>query len=154
MLIYLIIIIMVILDQLFKILIERNLVLGQSHPVIEGVFHLTYVQNPGAAFGFFKGYNEILIVLTLIIIIGFLYIFHNYLVDSLLLKISFGLIISGGIGNLIDRIRLGYVIDYLDFRIWPVFNLADMIIVIGTVLFIIYLFLDNPVLKNKDFNLI
>lgn len=148
MLIYIIIIIMVAIDQLSKVLVEHNMALGESYPLIEEIFHLTYVQNPGAAFGIFKGYNEILIILTVLIIAGFIYLYHNYFVNNLILKISFGLIIAGGIGNLIDRIRLGYVIDYLDFRIWPVFNLADMIIVIGTGLLIIYLFSGKPVMRK------
>ncbi len=146
MLFSLIILITVILDQLVKILIERTFIPGQSYPLIDEILHLTYVRNSGAAFGLFDNYNEVLILLTILIITGFIYFFNSYIKKNICLQIGFGLIVGGGIGNLIDRIRLGYVVDFLDIRIWPIFNLADIFIVIGTIIFVVY------ILSNEDFS--
>ncbi|MFW6278729.1 MAG: signal peptidase II [Bacillota bacterium] len=137
--VYLIAIIVILFDQWFKILIEQSFKYGQTIPVIENVFYLTYIRNTGAAFGIFQEHIYILIILSVCILALFLYfiVVNNF--DSLLFKTASGLIIGGAVGNLIDRIRLGYVIDYLDFKIWPVFNLADMAVVIGGGLLIIVL---------------
>jgi signal peptidase II len=127
------------LDQWFKVLVENSFKYGQSLAIIEDIFHLTYVKNTGAAFGILKGNTTFFIVISVIIIIGFL-VFLKYLnYNSIWIKLATGLIIGGAIGNLVDRIRLGYVIDYLDFRIWPVFNLADSAVVIGTIILVIFI---------------
>ena len=135
--VYLVLIIIVLFDQWFKILIERGFNPGQSIPVIEDYFHLTYVRNTGAAFGLFQDNNFILIVFSMLVIVFFIFFIKYQAPDSIAAKISTGLIIGGALGNIIDRIRLGFVIDYLDFQVWPVFNLADTAIVIGAIMLII-----------------
>jgi len=122
-------------DQLSKILAGRFLSLGQSIPIIPGVFHLTLIHNRGAAFGMLKGWS-LLFVLTAVIAV-ILIIFNlkagrgkKMTIDSLALS----LICAGGLGNLIDRLLSGHVVDFLDFRVWPVFNLADSAITVGAVL--------------------
>ena len=134
----------ILIDQISKIIVQNHFSLGESIPVIPNIFHLTYVQNVGAAFGILKYQRNFFIFITMAIIIGIL-IFT--LIRSKLHPIvlySFAFIIGGAIGNLLDRIRFGYVIDFFDFRIWPVFNIADISIVAGTALLAYYLiFLDK-----------
>ena len=137
--IYLIVIVTVLLDQWFKILIENSFKYGQSLPVVNNVFHLTYVKNTGAAFGILKDSTTFFFFFSILIIIGFIIFLYYINNKNRWLFIASGLIIGGAIGNLIDRIRLGYVIDYLDFRIWPVFNLADSVVVIGTGILVIFI---------------
>ncbi len=123
------------LDQLSKFLIAKNLFLHQSVPVISGIFHITLVRNRGAAFGMLK--NQIyLFILTSIaaIILIFLNLKEQRGKRFDIYSLSLSLILAGALGNLIDRLRFGCVIDFLDFRIWPVFNVADSAITIGAVL--------------------
>ncbi|MFW5787064.1 MAG: signal peptidase II [Halanaerobiales bacterium] len=135
----LVILLTFIADQWLKIITFKNLDPGQSLPIWQDVFHITYVQNTGAAFGILKGKLGFFIVLTLSIIVAIWLYRIFFLKENLWFDISLGLIIGGATGNLIDRIRLGYVIDYIDFQIWPVFNLADTAIVIGAGFLIYYL---------------
>ena len=129
---------LVFLDQLFKWLTVRFLQEGQGVPLIEGVFELLYVKNPGAAFSILENKRVFFILLT-VAVMGFLLlvILSGRYRRHMLLNISFVLVLAGGIGNLIDRCRFGYVIDYLYF---PVFNFADCCLVIGAVLMLIFFF--------------
>lgn len=136
---YLLILITVFLDQIIKFFIINNFSHGQSQAIIKGIFHLTYVQNTGAAFGIFKNANNFFIVISIIIILFLLFYRYYYFERNFYINISIGLIIGGAIGNLIDRIFLNFVVDYLDFRVWPVFNLADSAIVVGAGILIIYI---------------
>ena len=123
------------LDQLTKILATKNLVLNQSFAIINGILHLTLVHNRGAAFGILKNQIHLFIFTSLFAI--FLIYFNlknNTYKKYSLFNISLGLILAGALGNLIDRLFLGYVVDFIDFRIWPVFNIADSAITIGAVL--------------------
>jgi signal peptidase II len=141
-----IIIIILILDQWIKNIINNNLYVSQSIPVINNIFHITYVKNTGAGFGIFSGLKNLLIIIT--IIIGIFLLIYRYKQDkNLVLDLAVGFILGGASGNFVDRIRWGYVIDYLDFRIWPVFNLADTSIVVGVGLLFIYLWKYEEALK-------
>ncbi|MCK8826889.1 signal peptidase II [Natroniella acetigena] len=125
----------VILDQGTKYLVMENLDLYQSIPIIEDIFHLTYIRNQGAAFGILQGRVTFLIIVTVLAII-LLIVFYNELpVDNRFNRLILGLGIGGALGNLIDRVRLGYVVDFFDFRVWPVFNIADVAIVITVSIF-------------------
>ena len=121
-----------------------------SISVINEVFNLTYVENRGAAFGLFQNNQWIFIVVALIASIIGLYFLHSNKISSKLGKLSVVLIIAGALGNLIDRIRLDYVVDYFDFVfIWNyVFNLADCFIVVGTILLCIYVIISDNKQKN------
>ena len=123
------------LDQLSKLLATKNLALNDSLPLIKGVFHLTLVHNSGAAFGIFKDQTFLFIFTSLfaIILISYKLKFSKNKFPFVYV-FSLALILSGAIGNLIDRMFFGYVIDFLDFRIWPVFNVADSAITIGAVI--------------------
>lgn len=134
------IVILVLLDQVSKVFMQNFLEYGNSVAILDGVFHLTYVENRGAAFGLFENMQVFFIIVAVIVtIVGLVYIHKSE--TSKLAKISICLIIAGAIGNLIDRVKMGYVVDFFDFRfIWNyVFNIADVFVVIGTLLLCIYL---------------
>lgn len=141
MIVYFLIAGIIVLDQLTKILIQRNFALHESLEVIENVFHITFVPNYGAAFGILKDKTFFFILTSLIVIISFLFYLKYVPKEKKVLRYALVLQIGGAVGNLIDRIRLGYVIDFLDFRVWPVFNVADMAIVFGVGLLIYQLLL-------------
>ncbi|MFR9070307.1 MAG: signal peptidase II [Paraclostridium sp.] len=133
------------LDQISKYIAIKYLASVGSIPIIKNIFHLTYVENRGAAFGMFQN-NQIIfvVVASIACIFGLYYLYKKEL--NLLGKTAIIFIISGAIGNLIDRIRLGFVVDYFDFRIiWDyVFNIADVFVVVGTILLCIYIiFFEN-----------
>lgn len=126
----------VILDQFSKYIVVENMVLGESIPIIEEVFHLTYILNPGAAFGMFA-HNRLFFIAIAVIVIGIIiWARREILASPWEVKVGCGLFLGGAIGNLIDRARQGLVIDFFDFRIWPVFNIADIAICIGVGLII------------------
>lgn len=104
-------------------------------PVIPGVFHLTLTRNTGVAFGLLRGYGLIVTGITVVLLGLFLQSAHRegHLRERLS-AIGMALILGGAAGNLLDRLRWGGVIDFLDFRVWPVFNLADSCITVGAVL--------------------
>lgn len=131
--IFIIVLCVLSLDRLSKLLAAKKLLLHQSLPVIKGFFHLTLVHNRGAAFGILKNqtFFFILTAVSAIILISLKLGKHKAVS---LCSIALGLILSGALGNLIDRLFFGYVIDFLDFRIWPVFNIADTSITIGAIL--------------------
>lgn len=147
--VYIFALISLIIDQIVKILVSNYLILGQTIKIINNFFYLTYVQNKGAAFSILIGYRYILIIITFI----FLYYLYKCIKKQKSLNkleiISYGLLLGGIIGNLIDRIIYGYVIDYFDFMIFnynfPIFNLADSFIVIGCIILVI-----NSYLKGED----
>ena len=110
--------------------------LGESIPIIEEVFHLTYILNPGAAFGMFA-HNRLFFVAIAVVVIGIIiWARREILASPWEVKAGCGLFWGGAIGNLIDRARQGLVIDFFDFRIWPSFNIADIAICIGVGLII------------------
>lgn len=123
------------IDQLTKYLVVNNFSLHQSVPVIKNVFHLTYVQNRGAAFGILQGHSTFFILITVVVIGLLVYFYRELPLENFFNWLGLGLALGGTIGNLIDRVRVGYVIDFLDFRIWPVFNLADSAIVTAVFIF-------------------
>jgi len=124
------------LDQISKFFILRNLDINESVPVIRNIFHVTLVQNTGAAFGIFKSGTLFFIVISILAVGAITVHLIRKPNISLLLNAALSLILGGVLGNLFDRVRLGYVIDFLDFRVWPVFNVADSAITIGVILLI------------------
>ena len=135
----------IVLDQITKAVITEKLFMYGSYKVIDGFFSLVYVMNPGAAFGFLAGAPEIFrylffISVTVLAILLIIYYILKSKSQDVLIVISLTLIFGGAVGNLIDRIRFGAVVDFLDFYIgawhWPAFNVADSAISIGAVLMI------------------
>ena len=121
----------VIFDQLTKYYVVENFYLGESVPVIENIFHWTYILNPGAAFGILEGSRWFFVVIAVGVLGGIWYMKDEINEGGWMMQYGAALFGGGAIGNLIDRARSGLVIDFFDFRIWPVFNVADIAICVG-----------------------
>lgn len=120
-----------VLDQLAKTRIESRMSFGMSDPIVDGVFHITYVRNYGAAFGILEHQTLFFIAVAISMLIVVTYLYSRIPTDNWVLHLGLGFLAGGTLGNLIDRIKNGYVVDFFDFRIWPVFNMADIAIVSG-----------------------
>ncbi len=132
-------------DQVVKLMVRTNMTEGQSIPVIENIFHITYIENPGAAFGILANQRVLFLVMTAFIVGIMLYLYFSLGNKKSLTAVSLGIVVSGAIGNFIDRFMQGTVTDFLDFRIWPIFNIADICICVGLAL-ICYL----VIIKGED----
>lgn len=121
-------------DQTSKYLVLTRLSLGESWsplPQLDRFLTVTHVINPGAAFGLFPDQGSLFAVIAVVVVVAIL-LYYRYLPsDNWFVRVSLGLQLGGALGNLADRLQYGYVIDFIDFKIWPVFNLADMAIVSG-----------------------
>jgi signal peptidase II len=128
-------------DRFLKVLIQTNFIPGETLIFIPKVFHLTYVLNPGAAFGLMAGQTWIFVVTAFVVIVGVIYGQFRIPRREVFTRLAIGMIGGGALGNLYDRLVIGRVVDYLDFRIWPyVFNFADSMIVlaVGLLMLLIY----------------
>lgn len=138
------------LDQLIKYLVYTFLKPVGTVEVIPGLFSLKYVENKGAAFGMMANMRWVFIIFTIVVIGVLLFMIFKKKINSKLFTASAILLIGGGIGNLIDRIFLGYVIDYLSISFFPpVCNFADYCITIGTVLLLVYLLFYSDYFKSN-----
>lgn len=135
-----------IIDQLVKYLVVSTMHLGQSLPVIKGIFHITYVLNPGAAFGMLEHQRWFFILVALAAVLLGAAFYKKLQQESFLMRSGAGLLLGGAVGNLADRIQSGLVVDFLDFRIWPVFNIADIAICAGAGILIF----DIWQMRNED----
>jgi len=140
MFIYALSLFIVVLDQLTKYLALKYLSPHQSIPVIPDVFHLSLVKNTGIAFGLFGDRAQLLTAVVIVCLLGLLFLAFQMRHARLLERVSLGFILGGAAGNLIDRITAGHVVDFFDFRIWPVFNVADSFITVGVVMFLLLTF--------------
>ncbi|WP_434511535.1 signal peptidase II [Desulfitobacterium sp. AusDCA] len=121
-----------VIDRLLKIFIQGHFYPSESLIVIPKVLHITYVLNPGAAFGLMAGKTWIFILTAILVIIGVIFAYFKIPKTEKMLRLTLGMIGGGALGNLYDRVVIGKVVDYLDFQVWPfVFNFADSMIVIG-----------------------
>jgi signal peptidase II len=142
--------VVLLLDRVSKALVVANIPLLKSWPVIDGFFYLTYTENTGAAFGLFPGWGSFLVVLTVLVGIGAA-LFLRKMISTVTkpMAICFGLIIGGALGNFIDRIFWGYVVDFLDFRVWKyIFNVADSALVVGSIMLAIILLFGKDARKE------
>jgi signal peptidase II len=128
----------VVADQVTKHVVSANLALGDGVHVV-GPFTIRHVQNSGIAFGLFANATAAVIVVTTIAVAWMLAYFARSGARHPVLPVALGLVIGGSVSNLADRVRLGYVTDFLDFRWWPAFNLADSFIVIGVAILLVAL---------------
>jgi len=127
-------------DQLSKAYVVRHLDLYESWapvPALEQVFRFTYVRNTGAAFGLFPQGGAIFLIIAVIVSVIIVYYYRQVSSEGWLIRLALGLQLGGALGNVIDRVRLGYVVDFLDVWRWPVFNVADSCIVVGVGLLIL-----------------
>lgn len=120
-----------VLDQMTKWHVMTTMLPGESLPVLRDVLHWTYVQNHGAAFGILENHQEFFIIAGIALIALFLRYYPRLKQTTPWLHYGTLAMLAGAVGNLIDRVRLDYVVDFFDFRIWPVFNIADIAIVGG-----------------------
>lgn len=137
-------VIVIIIDQLTKYIVQRYMMLGSSIPLVDEFVRLTYVQNPHAAFGIsLLGGNLLLIFVSAVAIVVIIFIFYRRIVIEKWKISALGLILGGAVGNLVDRLRFGKVIDFVDIGYhqyrWPVFNVADIAITIGGILLVIFI---------------
>ena len=149
---YIAILALVGLDWLTKYWIQTSMALNDTIPVIDGIFHITYIHNYGAAFSILQGKQSFLLIVTGIAMTAIL----AYMVIGQIKKKaapmelwSLALILAGGIGNFIDRVRFGYVVDFFDFRIWPIFNVADIAVCCGCGLLVFYVLIWEPRMQKK-----
>ena len=134
----------ILLDRITKIWAIEVLSKISQVIVIKDLFSLLYLQNKGAAFGILQGKLYFLTIVTIVVVVGMIYYIIKYRPRSKLIRISFSLIISGALGNLLDRMFYKYVVDFIsihfkDIYYFPVFNIADVMVVIGTALLAFYL---------------
>jgi signal peptidase II len=132
----------VFVDQFTKWLIQKKLELHDRYVIIPDIFNIRHDTNDGAAFGLMPGQNVPLIIVT-VVAIGFILLYYRHFQGSLWMKIALGFLLGGALGNFIDRIRLGEVIDFLQFRLpgfwWPTFNVADVAVCIGAGMLMVHL---------------
>lgn len=136
MLIYILVPILILALDIFTKYLAKTVFILNDITLIKDILYFTYVENRGAAFGIMQNKQWLFIVFTVVIILAMIIYLIKYKPQGKLLKLSLVFIMAGGVGNLIDRIRLGYVVDFIDVRIinYPVFNVADCFVVIGAVL--------------------
>ena len=141
--------IIVILDQISKLAAIKYLKGNSAYVIIENFLQFTYVENYGAAFGILQNKRTLFIIITLIVVFGLtIFLAKSYHYVTFTGRIALALFLGGAIGNFIDRIRLGYVVDFISVRLlnkydFPVFNIADIFIVIGTILIVILVLFDK-----------
>lgn len=151
---YFLALIVIILDQLTKWIVATKMELYEQIPIIEKLLYLTSHRNKGAAFGILQGQMWLFFVVTLVVVIFIVYYIQRYAKESKLLGVSLGLVLGGAIGNFIDRLFRGEVVDFVDVYIFtydfPIFNIADMALVIGVGLLMVQILLEEG--KNKEKN--
>jgi len=130
--------VIILIDQLTKILLTANFSVGQSLMIIPNFLSLVYVQNTGAGFGILKGFGFFLIIVSLLVIIVIFDYYKKINIKQKLLLFSTAILLGGVVGNLIDRLFHGFVIDFINFSFWPAFNVADMAITAGVIGLILY----------------
>lgn len=134
-------------DQFFKFLILKYLGLSATYVVIKGIFSITPTLNTGGGFGILPNQTLLFILISLITIIFIIYTLLSRKLKGKIFVYSISMILAGALGNLVDRLRLGAVIDFIDFKVWPVFNIADSSITIGVII------LAWQLLKNSKFKI-
>lgn len=141
-------------DQLVKFWAVQTLMSGSSIVLIPGIFRLTYVENRGAAFSFLENHISFFVIATLLVLCAIIYAFHKKLIPTKLGRLALAFVAGGAVGNLIDRILHGYVVDMFYFELidFPVFNVADIFIVIGGILFAYYVLVQYDKVNNREQN--
>ncbi len=140
------------LDQLTKVVASGPLQQAGTVPLIPDVFHLTYLENRGAAFGILQDQRWLFAIITVAVVIGVIVFLIRKRPENKMLVVSLTLLTGGAIGNLIDRLARGYVVDLFDFRLinFPIFNVADIFVVVGAFLLAAYLiFIEGKKEKQK-----
>lgn len=137
-------------DQVSKAAVQMFMCQGESIPVAPPVFYITYIMNPGAAFGLLAYRTPFFIAIGILLVAGVLIGYKKIPAGNNLVRYGLALLLGGALGNLADRLRYGRVVDFLDFRVWPVFNLADMAIVAGVCFLVWELVKDSGNKSKRD----
>lgn len=139
------------LDQLTKLLAVRYLEPIGSYPLWQNVLHLTYVENRGAAFGMLSNHRWVFMIFSTVAIVGLTVYLFRFCKEGKWVRVALAMIIGGGIGNMIDRIALGYVVDFVDFTLihFAVFNVADSFVSVGAVMLAIW-FVRSMILEYRN----
>jgi len=132
------------LDRITKIAVLKQFSYGQSVKVLPGIFHITFVLNDGTAFGLLKGRSALLIPASFLAIAFIIFFMMKQSPRGAALNLALGLILGGAAGNLYDRICYGHIVDFLDFRVWPVFNIADSAITVGGIILAMIFIVRKP----------
>lgn len=145
---YVIAIVLLLLDQFTKYIVVQNIPLFDVKEFIPGVLSWMYIRNTGAAWSILEGQMWFFYIITTVVVVAIVYMMQKYAKGNWLFSLGLAMILAGAVGNFIDRLRLGYVVDMvrLEFINFPIFNVADMSLSVGVVLVIIYVLLDE---KNK-----
>ena len=138
MIVYILAILTIILDQVSKWYVQTHFRIGESIPVIPDIFHWTYIVNHGAAFGILMHQRWIFLLIVALLVTALYLGRHRLAKAPLYDRIGTGTLLGGALGNGWDRLYLGGVVDFFDFRIWPIFNVADIAICVGVPLLILY----------------
>lgn len=153
-LLWMVTVLTIIADQGSKIFVAKRMELGQSIPVLGNFFRITFIRNAGGAFGIFLGGGWFYLLASILAIILIFFYLRKMSAGHLWSRISLALILGGALGNLIDRVRYGMVIDFLDFGIgrlrWPVFNLADAAVTVGVAVFLLLMFQKKAEDRGQD----
>ncbi len=142
----------ILFDQASKFYVQHNMDIGESIPIIKGIFHITYIENPHTAFGLFKYQTMFFVIAVLVSVILAILIYKKIIFkkDSFM-YVPLTLVLGGAVGNLIDRARNdGRVIDFIDFRIWPIFNFADTAIICGILILLVHFLFYTKKKENKE----
>lgn len=131
-------IVVTILDQAVKWYVSGHMELGQTIPLIPGVFHLTYIINPGAAFGILEYQHAFFLGIVVVLFGAYGWMRKKIPARPVYFPLAIGLLLGGALGNAIDRVRIHGVVDFFDFRVWPIFNVADIAICVGVALILFY----------------
>ena len=128
-------------DQIIKFIVDGNIALNEHIDVIPGVVSLTHIRNAGAAWSMMEGKTWFLVLMPIAVIAAALVYMYRHRSGSKLMMVSLALVMGGGIGNLIDRVRMHEVIDYIKCELFdfPIFNLADICVVVGAIMFCVYM---------------
>ena len=146
--------IIIILDQWTKWLVVQQMEIGERIPIIEPYIALLSHRNRGAAWGMLEGQMWLFYIVTVVVVVGILYYYHTHGKDQPLLKVSLMVLLGGAIGNFIDRLFRGEVVDFVDVLIpvinydFPIFNVADAALTIGVVMMIIYILFEEKLEKK------
>jgi signal peptidase II len=137
---YIIVGLVFVCDQASKAMIQRNMIFGEYREIFGSNFMLTLTKNTGGAWGLAPSWNSLFVAFAAVAIVALLYAYHRVARGDLLVGSAFALALGGALGNLLDRLRYGFVVDFFDVRIikWPIFNVADSAISLGIVLLLIH----------------
>lgn len=138
------------LDQLTKFLVLKYIPYSQSwsfFPALARIFRFTFITNTGAAFGMFPQLGSAFMVVAIVVVLAIILFYRHLPTDNIWIRLSLGLQLGGAMGNLLDRMMHGYVVDFIDIGFWPIFNLADLSIVVGVTILAYFLWDEE---ENRD----